>query len=125
VQREKAAAGQLDTGPVPVEAAEQLVAAADGEKRRAAGHRFGQCGPLRSDVGRDQRLLAVLPAAYVVQVDLPSVHVLANPDVRDLELVASPRRPLPQHGDVAAVGVDVQVVRVEMPDADLHAARSQ
>ena len=27
--------------------------------------------------------------------------------------------------DVAAVRVDIQVVRVQMPDDDLHAARSQ
>ena len=30
-----------------------------------------------------------------------------------------------KHGDVAAVGVDVQVVGIEMADADLHAAFSQ
>ena len=46
-------------------------------------------------------------------------------DGLDLELVPAPRGATLEHGDVPAVGVDVQVVRIEMPDDDLHAARSQ
>ena len=43
----------------------------------------------------------------------------------DAQLVAPPRCAAREHGDVAAVGVDVQIVGVEMPDPDDHAARSQ
>jgi hypothetical protein len=46
-------------------------------------------------------------------------------DLLDLELVPPPRRTPCEHRDVPAVGVDVQVVGVEMADADLHAACSQ
>jgi hypothetical protein len=38
---------------------------------------------------------------------------------------AAPRGTLREHRDIAAIGVDVQVVRVEVADNDLHAALSQ
>ena len=125
MEREETAPGQLRTGPVAVVAPEQLVAAAHGEEGRAAGDRVLECRALGFDVGCDERLLAILAAADVVEVDLSSVHALADADRGDLELMAASCGTLGQHGDVAAVGVDVQIVRVEMPDADLHAARSQ
>ena len=125
MEREETAPGQLRTGPVAVVAPEQLVAAAHGEEGRAAGDRVLECRAFGFDVGCDERLLAILAAADVEQVDLSSVHALADADRGDLELMAASCGTLGQHGDVAAVGVDVQVVRVEMPDADLHAARSQ
>ena len=125
VEREEAAARQLGAAAVAVEASEQLVSAADGEEGSAAGHCVGQRRALGRDIRSDQRLLAILSAAHVIEIDLVCAHVVADADVRHFQVVAAPRRALPQDRDVAAVGVDVQVVRVEVPDADLHAARSQ
>ena len=52
-------------------------------------------------------------------------HRVAHADRLHLELVAARSRALGEDGDVAAVGIDVQVVGIEMADADLHAAFSQ
>ena len=40
----------------------------------------------------------------------------------DLELVPPPRRPPREHGDVPAVCVDVEVLRIEMTHPDPHEA---
>ena len=72
---------------------------------------------------RDERLLAVLAAADVIEVDLADRHRVAHADRAHVELVAAAGGSLRKHGDVPAVGVDVEVVRVEVPDADLHAAQ--
>src|SRR5581483_12130477 len=111
-------------GDVAVGTAEQLVAAAHGENARAAVDRAVQRVALRDEVARDERLLAVLAAADVEEVDTGG-HVVLGPDRDDGQLVAPEPRPLAQNRDVAAVGVDVEVVRVEMADGDLHAADSQ
>ena len=89
MEREETAPGQLRTGPVAVVAPEQLVAAAHGEEGRAAGDRVLERRALGFDVGCDERLLAILAAADVVQVDLASVHALADADRGDLELMAA------------------------------------
>ena len=115
--------GSSSPRDVAVEAAEQLVAAADGEERRAALDRLAQRVRLRREVVRDERLLAVLAAADVEEVDLAGGHGVAA--CRSRRTSSSwPRAPraLGEHGDVAAVGVDVQVVGIEVADADLHAA---
>ena len=69
VEREEADARQLGAVAVAVEAAEQLVAAADGEDapRRPSTAARSAVG-LRGEVDRDERLLAVLAAADVEQV---------------------------------------------------------
>ena len=61
--------GQLGAGAVAVEAAEQLVAAADREERGAARRPRRAARGLADEVGRDERLLAVLAAADVEEVD--------------------------------------------------------
>ena len=55
---------------------------------------------------------------------LAGAHLVAHGDGRHLELVAAEARAAVEDGDVAAIGVDVQVVGVEVADADPH-ARSQ
>jgi UDP-N-acetylmuramyl tripeptide synthase len=50
---------------------------------------------------------------------------IAHADRAHVELVAARACPSREHRDVAAVGVDVQVVGVQVPDPDPHAARSQ
>ena len=114
--------GQLRAGDVAVEAPEQLIAAADREQRRAVLDRLAERLRLAGEVGGDERLLAVLPAADVVEVDGARLHRVAEPDRLDVELVPAPARPLREHRDVAPVGVDVQVVGVEVADADLDPA---
>ncbi len=51
-----------------IAAAEQLVAATDCKQRDAGGDGFADGGAFRSEVGRNERLLAVLPAADVEEV---------------------------------------------------------
>jgi hypothetical protein len=51
-----------------VAAPEELVAAAHGEERRAAGGRLLQRLGLCGKVGRDEELLAILSAAEVIEV---------------------------------------------------------
>jgi hypothetical protein len=70
VEREQADPRLLDARDVPVEAAEQLVAAADGEEGGALLDGLAQRLRLRREVVRDERLLAVLAAADVEEVDL-------------------------------------------------------
>src|SRR5439155_10867213 len=123
--REEADAGQIVAGHPLVAAPEQLVAPADREQRRAALDRRVDGTRLAREIFRDDRLLAVLPAADVEEVVRPGLEGAAQADGLHLQPVPAPRRAPLEHGDVAAVGVDVQVVRIQVPDADPHAARSQ
>ena len=124
LQRQQPDAGELLAVAIPVEASEQLVAAADSEHRRAAVDDSPQRVALAHEVARDERLLAILAAADVQQVD-PVRHVVVETDRHHRELVATQAGALAEHGNVAAVGVDVQVVRVEVAHRQLHAAASQ
>ena len=110
---------------VAVEVAEQLVTAADREEGRATFDRLAQLRSLRGEVVRDERLLAILAAADVEEVDVADGHRVVHAERAHVELVAARPRPRREHGDVAAVGVDVQVVGIQMTHADLHAAVSQ
>jgi hypothetical protein len=125
LERKQADARQVGAVEVAVRTAHQLVAAADGEQRRSGRNRLAHAVRLGDEVLRDERLLAVLSAADVEQVVLARTHLLADRHGPQLELVAAPRRAPREDCDVAAVGVDVQVVGIEMSDHDLHAARSQ
>ena len=126
MQRQQADPGKLVAGDVAIEAAEQLIAAADGEERLLPARRqHGARSRLPGEVVRDERLLAVLAAADVEEVDLADRHRVADADRAHLELVPAQPGSRGQHGDVPAVGVDVQVVRIEVADPDPHAARSQ
>jgi hypothetical protein len=122
VQREQADAGQLLAVPEAVEAAQQLVAAADGEHRSAARRGREQPLALVFEVARDERLLAVLAAADVEEVVRAGLQDVVRRNGLHLELVPAPRGAALEHGDVPAVGVDVQVLGIEVPDDDLHAA---
>ena len=68
VQREETDTRQLGSITVAVEVPEQLVAAADSEQRRSAGHRRAEALALGGEIDSDQRLLAVLAAADVDEV---------------------------------------------------------
>ena len=55
----------------------------------------------------------------------PGSQRLADPDRLDDELVTAQRRAAREHRDVPAVGVDVEVLGVEMTDPDPHVVPSQ
>ncbi len=109
---------------VDIPTTEKLVAAADSQQRCAGVHRLLDHRPLLDQVRGDQRLLAVLAATDVEQIVVAGPHFVADRDGRHIELVPAKSRPPRKDRDVAAVGVDVQVLGIEMPNADLH-ARSQ
>jgi hypothetical protein len=125
VEREDAGPRLLRAADVAVEGSEELVAAADRENGGPVGDRRAQRIALARQIRRDQRLLAVLAASDVVHVVTAGLDAVADSDRLDDELDSPPRGSPLEHGDVAAVGVDVQVVGIQMPDANLHAARSQ
>jgi hypothetical protein len=125
VQREEADAGQLGSRTVTVEPPEQLVPAADRQEGGTCLHSSLDALALGGEVRCDQRLLPVLPAADVEQIVSTGAHLVSRPDLRDFELDPAPGGTPLEDGDVAPVGVDVQVVRIEVPDDHLHAARSQ
>jgi hypothetical protein len=106
--------------PVEIAAPEELIAAAYREERRACADRGFDPRPFRDQVRRDQRLLAVLAAADVEQVVLSCPDLVADRDRSDLELVPAARCTPGEDGDVPAICVDVQVVRIQMPDANLQ-----
>ena len=125
LEREQPDAGQVGAVEVAIGASKELIAAADGKKRRAGLHRAEQTVRLRREIIRDERLLAILAAADVEQIVLARPHAVADAESVDLELMATPRRAPREHGDVAPIGIDVQVVGIEVSDTQLHAARSQ
>jgi hypothetical protein len=125
VQREQADPRELGSSQVAVRASEQLVAAADREHRGSAGRSLEHTVALPRQILGHERLLAVLAAADVEEVVLAGNDRLTERNRAHLDVVSPPRGATDEDGDVAAVGVDVQVVRIEMPDRDLHAARSQ
>ena len=119
MQRQQAYAGQLDATLVAVEPAEQLVAAADGQKGGACGVGVAERRPEGGQLGRDQLLLAVLAAADVEEIVLTGADRRAGAEGPDLELVAAPGRPGAQDRDVAAIRVDVEVIREKVADDEL------
>src|SRR5581483_4594486 len=125
LQRQQADPRQLDAGPIAIEATEELVAAADGKDGGAGGDRLVQRLGLRREVERYERLLAILAAADVEEVDLSDRYSLADRDRAHLELEAARACARREHRDVAPVGIDVEVVGIEVADANDHAACSQ
>jgi hypothetical protein len=122
VEVEDARARKLDAGLIAVEMAEELIAAADGERGRPVIDRLAKALASSRQVRSDERLLAILAAADVEEVVLARDERITERHGPHLELDPSPRRPLSEDRDVAPVGVDVQVLRVEMPQNDLHGA---
>jgi len=124
VEREQPDPGQLVAALVAIEAPEQLVAAADREQRSAALDSSANAFAVGREGRGDQLLLAVLPAADVVEVVLAGPHNVVRTEPSHLDLVSAPGRAAGQHRHVAAVGVDVEVVREEVTDDNSHSASS-
>jgi hypothetical protein len=126
VQRKEGRAGQLSTTPAAVETPEELVSAAHRQQRRTAPDGLPQSTTSRREVRGDELLLAILAAADVEQVVLAGLQLVADANRLDCELQPARGRPSLEDSDVAPVGVDVQVLGVQVPDANRrHAARSQ
>ena len=125
LEREEPGARHPGAVAAAVAAPEQLVAAAHGEQRRSRLDGPPQVVAPPREVGRDERLLAILAAADVDEVERRRLERIARLDGRHLERMPAEGRPAGEDGDVAAVGVDVEVVRVEVRDADPHGASSQ
>ena len=103
-----------------IPAPQQLVATANRQERRTPVDGLSQRLRLRQEIRSDEELLTILAAAHVVEIVRAGSDRVADADRRDLELVPAPAGAARQHRDVPAVGVDVEVVRVEVTDADVH-----
>src|SRR5581483_34427 len=104
-----------------VAVAEELVAAADGQEHGAVrGGRRDRLALGPPHVLGHQRLVAVLPAADVEQVVGRWVEALAGARRGVREADPAPFAAAAQEDDVAAVGVDVHLLRVEGQQAQLH-----
>ena len=118
VHGEDSGAGLLRARLVAVVAAKQLVAAADGEHDGVACHRVGQSRGAGGQIRRDERLLAVLAPSDVDEVGVGR-EVVAQADLAHVEIDAASLSSPGQHREIAAVGVDVEVVRIQMREDDL------
>ena len=106
--------------------AQQLVPTAHGEQSTSLLHGGDERLCLGGEVGGDEELLPVLSASDVEEIVRSGDDAVRHPQPRDLELVAAPLGPPTEDGHVAPVGVDVEVVGIQMRDTDRrHAARSQ
>ena len=100
----------------------ELVAAAHREHRGAAGDGRVHGLAVPQQVLGDEQLVAILAAADQVQVGGLGVELLADPQRPLLELEAAPLEPPADDLDVAAVGVDREVLGIELAEHELHAA---
>jgi hypothetical protein len=122
--------GQREAGdrlvPELVAVAEQLVTPADRQHHGATVNRPRDGVSLGAQhVGCDQALVAVLAAADVDQVRRGPVEFLAQTRRRVVEADPSPLAAPPQEQDVAPVGVDVHLVRVQGQQPQLHHSASK
>ena len=124
-EREDAGARHQRAVAAAIAAPEQLVAAAYGEERGPGLDGSAELVPTGGEIGRDERLLAILPAADVDQVEGRRVQLVTRLDSGHLEGMTAQRRAADEDCDVAAVGIDVEIVRIEVRDADPHGASSQ
>jgi hypothetical protein len=58
-----------------------------------------------------------LAAAEVVHVRVVW-NPLADSDLVHIKAMSAPFEPSPQHGDVAAIGIDIQLTGIQMADPD-------
>ena len=110
--------------------AEQLVSPAYGQDRHVSLDGLAQASRLRAgapdaEIVHEGVLVEVLAAAYEKEVELGKIGVLAGAQPHDLALDATPRATPLQRDGVAPVSVEVQDVRIEMADFDVHVQPSQ
>ncbi len=118
------APGISEPSRAAVAAAQELIAAAHGEHRDSALVGGPERVRLAREIGRDERLLAILAASDVEKIAGLRIERIAETHRANLELVAAQSSAPGKDRDVAAIGVDVEVVGVQMRDPDPHATRS-
>src|SRR5438132_8089444 len=113
-------AGQLLTLDGGVALAQQLIAAADRQQRRAVFDGLADSlAFLTQEIGRDHRLLAILAAAEEDQVCLGRIERVSQGQLLDFELDTPPLRSTPERQHVAAIAIDAHQVRVEVNEPNL------
>ena len=120
--REEAGAWHERAVSSAIATTEELVPAAHCEHRDATRMRCSKRLALASEIRRDERLLAILASTDVQQVVRGRVELVADPDRPNDQLVATQLRTTREDRDVAAIGVDVQVVGVQVTEANPHQA---
>jgi hypothetical protein len=98
-----------------------LVAATHGQAGRACRDGLTERFRLVGQVLGHERLLAILAAADVEEVDVGGQR-LSKPDRVVLEADAAPGGAALENGHVAAVRIDVEVIRIQVAEDEFHAA---
>ncbi len=104
---EDAYAGEFLSRTKLVGAAEQLIAAAHRQRRRAVCHRGPDRWPLGLEVLGDTLLFAVLPAAHEDQVKAAGIEGITDADLYHREGDAAGGAALSQRDDVPPVAVQI------------------
>ena len=104
--------------------AEQLVAAADGEKNAAARNVGCELLALSAEFAGNGQLVAVCPAAEKHDVRVREVELLAHHHLVHARGDAAPRAALGERRDVATVTVEIERVGVEVHDAQRSVQRN-
>ena len=121
---EQADARHLAAVLADVAMAGELVAAAHRQHGRAARDGAVQRPAVALEVLGHEHLIAILAAADEVEVGRLGVERLAHAQRALLELEPAPLEAAPDDLDVAAVGVDREVLGIELAEHELHAAAS-
>jgi hypothetical protein len=96
-----------------------LVAAAHGQQRCAVLDRLAHRGALLGHkVGRDDGLLAVLPATEEDQIRLVGIQPIAHRHFLDLDRHPAPLCTAHQRQDVAPIAIDVHQVGIQVDQAE-------
>jgi hypothetical protein len=123
--REDGRAGHERPVAASVAAPEKLVTTADCKHRDAPFLRGSEALALRRQIGGDERLLSILATTDVQEVVCGRIELVGQSDRPNVQLVTAQRGPAGEHGQIAAVGIDVEVPGVQVPNADPHASASQ
>ena len=109
-----------------VSGAEQLVSAADAQKRLAVfGRRADVRGPAGAEIRQEHRLLKILTSADKKQVVGRQIVPYAQRELGDLKADAPPFQPAAHAQDIAPVSVEIQHIRVQMTDLQLHHSQNR
>jgi hypothetical protein len=95
-----------------------LVAAANPEHDCAVGSCLDKRVSFEFEqVGCAAALILVLAASEVEQIEAPGIDLIADPNRRHIAADRAPAAAILEHGDVASVGIDVQLIGVEGRDS--------
>lgn len=122
---EEADARHQRTVTPSISTAEELISTTHGEQRGALVDGGLDRAALGDEVGCDECLLPILSASDVEEIVLRRPNLDSQPDALDLELVAPECCAALEHRDVAAIRVDIEVLRVQVCDADSQRGVSQ